>query len=72
MMREAPPDTTSAALIGVDWGTTYLRAQLLAEPARARSLALLRSYTELSLRMSHEVPGSSVTISLPAICHKIQ
>ena len=26
MMREAPPETTSAALIGVDWGTTHLRA----------------------------------------------
>lgn len=39
-------------------GTTYLRAQLLAEPARTRSLVLLRSYTDLALRMSHEVPGS--------------
>src|SRR3954449_12947957 len=35
-------------------GTTYLRAQLLAEPARTRSLALLRSYNALALRMSHE------------------
>jgi hypothetical protein len=40
-------------------GTTYLRAQLLAEPVRARSLVLLHQYTELALRMSHEVPGSS-------------
>jgi ABC-type multidrug transport system fused ATPase/permease subunit len=40
-------------------GTTYLRAQLLAEPARTRSLVLLRGYTDLALRMSHEVPGSS-------------
>ena len=39
-------------------GTTYLRAQLLAEPARTRSLVLLRGYTDLALRMSHEVPGS--------------
>ena len=39
-------------------GTTYLRAQLLAEPARTRSLVLLRSYTDLAIRMSHEVPGS--------------
>jgi ABC-type multidrug transport system fused ATPase/permease subunit len=40
-------------------GTTYLRAQLLAEPARTRSLVLLRGYTDLALRMSHEVPGSA-------------
>jgi hypothetical protein len=40
-------------------GTTYLRAQLLAEPQRTRSLALLRSYTDLALRISEEVPGSS-------------
>ncbi len=39
-------------------GTTYLRAQLLAEPARTRSLVLLRSYTDLALRMSYEVPNS--------------
>jgi ABC-type multidrug transport system fused ATPase/permease subunit len=39
-------------------GTTYLRAQLLAEPARTRSLALLRRYNDLALRMSHEVPNS--------------
>ena len=40
-------------------GTTYLRAQLIAEPARSRSLDLLRRYTDLSLRMSHEVPNSA-------------
>jgi len=40
-------------------GTTYLRAQLLAEPARTRSLELLRRYTDLALRISEEVPGSS-------------
>jgi len=39
-------------------GTTYLRAQLLAEPVRDRSLALLRDYTDLALRISNEVPGS--------------
>jgi hypothetical protein len=39
-------------------GTTYLRAQLLAEPARTRSLALLRRYNDLALRISHEVPNS--------------
>jgi hypothetical protein len=40
-------------------GTTYLRAQLLAEPERSRSLALLREYAALALRTSREVPGSS-------------
>src|SRR5262249_50330446 len=40
-------------------GTTYLRAQLIAEPARTRSLELLRRYTDLALRVSKEVPGSA-------------
>lgn len=40
-------------------GTTYLRAQLIAEPARTRSLELLRNYTDLALQISKEVPGSS-------------
>jgi putative Mn2+ efflux pump MntP len=40
-------------------GTTYLRAQLIPEPARSRSLVLLRRYTDLALRVSNEVPGSS-------------
>jgi hypothetical protein len=40
-------------------GTTYLRAQLIAEPQRTKSLALLRSYTDLALQVSSEVPGSS-------------
>jgi len=40
-------------------GTTYLRAQLLAEPARSRSLTLLRRYTDRALAVSDEVPGSA-------------
>lgn len=40
-------------------GTTYLRAQLLAEPVRTRSLALLRRYNDLAIRISGEVPNSS-------------
>ena len=39
-------------------GTTYLRAQTLAEPARTRSLALLRSYNDTSIALSGERPGS--------------
>jgi hypothetical protein len=40
-------------------GTTYLRAQTLAEPARSPSLSLLEKYTDLELRLTDEVPGSS-------------
>ena len=39
-------------------GTTYLRAQMLAEPQRSESLDLLRRYTDLAIELSHEVPGS--------------
>ena len=40
-------------------GTTYLRAQTLNEPARTRSLDLLRRYTDDSIVLSHSIPGSS-------------
>ncbi|HSC51247.1 MAG TPA: hypothetical protein VLD16_13365 [Gaiellaceae bacterium] len=40
-------------------GTAYLRAQTIAEPQRSVSLALLRSYNELAIRVTHEVPGSA-------------
>jgi hypothetical protein len=39
-------------------GTTYLRAQTLAEPVRSRSLDLLVRYTRSALRLSDAVPGS--------------
>src|SRR6476619_6440822 len=39
-------------------GTAYLRAQLLAEPARTPSLVLLRKYNDLALHVSKEVPNS--------------
>jgi hypothetical protein len=39
-------------------GTTYLRAQTLAEPVRTESLALLRRYTDISIAISDTVPGS--------------
>lgn len=39
-------------------GTTYLRAQTLAEPQRTESLGLLRTYTDESLNLSEAVPGS--------------
>jgi hypothetical protein len=39
-------------------GTTYLRAQLIAEPARTPSLELLRRYTDLAVSITNEVPDS--------------
>jgi hypothetical protein len=39
-------------------GTTYLRAQMLAEPQRTRSLELLRRYTDHALEVSEAVPAS--------------
>jgi len=40
-------------------GTTYLRAQTLAEPIRSRSLALLVGYTRTAVTLSDHVPGSA-------------
>jgi hypothetical protein len=40
-------------------GTAYLRAQTLGEPQRSRSLALLRRYNDLAIRVTHEVPGTA-------------
>ena len=40
-------------------GTSYLRAQLIAEPERTRSLALFRDYTDLAIRVTREIPGTS-------------
>lgn len=40
-------------------GTAYLRAQTIPEPQRSRSLALLRDYNELAIRVTYEVPGSA-------------
>ena len=40
-------------------GTTYLRAQTLAEPERNESLELLKQYTDQRIRLSRAVPESS-------------
>jgi hypothetical protein len=40
-------------------GTAYLRAQTIAEPQRTGSLALLRRYNDLAIRVTHEIPGSA-------------
>jgi hypothetical protein len=39
-------------------GTTYLRAQLIAEPERSRSIEVLRRYTTLAVAITHEIPDS--------------
>ena len=41
-----------------DIGTTYLRAQLLAEPARASSLALLEEYADAAIDLADQVPDT--------------
>ena len=53
-------------------GTTYLRAQLLTEPARSRSLALLICYTDSAIRLSDYVPGSSEERAAAADEQRIQ
>lgn len=40
-------------------GTAYLRAQTIAEPQRRLSLAFLRSYNDLAIRATYEIPGSA-------------
>jgi hypothetical protein len=40
-------------------GTTYLRAETLAEPQRTQTLTLLRTYADMSILLSREVPGSA-------------
>src|SRR3954466_4475436 len=40
-------------------GTTYLRAQTLAEPMRTQSLELLKRYADARIALSNSVPDSS-------------
>jgi hypothetical protein len=40
-------------------GTTYLRAQLIGEPERTRSLSLLRTYTDQAILIAGERPDSA-------------
>ena len=41
-----------------DIGTTYLRAQLLAEPVRTTSLALLEEYADVAIDLADQVPDT--------------
>jgi hypothetical protein len=54
-------DARRAAVVGDanTIGTTYLRAQTLAEPMRSRSLELLKQYTDASLALSRAVPTTA-------------
>lgn len=52
--RRAATVTEAMAL-----GTTYLRAQTLAEPLRSESMALLENYTDLGIRIADVVPDSA-------------
>src|SRR3954451_16147129 len=45
-------------------GTTYLRAQTLPEPARSKSLALLKDYTESAVSLTNHVPGSDQELAV--------
>ena len=53
-------------------GTTYLRAQTLAEPIRRRSLDLLVRYTRTAVRLSDETPGSAGAEDARALEERIQ
>jgi Flp pilus assembly protein TadB len=53
-------------------GTTYLRAQTLAEPVRTRSLDLLTRFTETAVRISDEVPGSDAAREAAAVEQRIE
>ena len=53
-------------------GTTYLRAQTLAEPVRRRSLDLLVDYTEGAVRLSSAVPQSDAQAAVAANEQRLQ
>src|SRR6187397_3190994 len=53
-------------------GTTYLRAQTLAEPMRSRSMELLQRYTDASIALSEAVPGSRESLAAIAVESRIQ
>jgi len=53
-------------------GTTYLRAQTLAEPVRTRSLQRLVRYTDTSIRLSRSVPTSTEARQAVADGQKLQ
>ncbi len=53
-------------------GATYLRAQTLPAPVRDRSLPLLRSYADTSIRLSDSVPSSDAAKRADADGQRLQ
>lgn len=53
-------------------GTSFLRAQLVSEPERTPSLALLRDYIDLAIRVAYEIPGSSSMVRTTAAEEVVQ
>ena len=53
-------------------GTTYLRAQTIAEPQRSQSLLLLRRFADTSLRISATVPGSAAQVRARSTSEQIE
>lgn len=53
-------------------GTTYLRAQLLAEPSRTESLDLLRTYASLAVDLAGEAPSSTTFDDTSARMEQVQ
>ena len=53
-------------------GTTYLRAETLAEPMRTRSLSLLRDYTDAAIAYSETVPETSAQLAAIAEAERLQ
>jgi hypothetical protein len=53
-------------------GTTYLRAQTLAQPIRGRSLELLTAYTEQAIGFAEDVPGSAEAVAAAAEEDRLQ
>jgi hypothetical protein len=55
-----------------DIGTTYLRAQLLAEPSRTASLDLLRDYTDAAIDFADQVPDTAAFAAAGARVEELQ
>jgi len=53
-------------------GTSYLRAQMIAEPQRSRSLDLLRRFNDISITLGRQVPGSSAQLSKVASSGQVE
>jgi hypothetical protein len=67
-------ETRRAAVVdeGNAIGTTYLRAQTIAEPQRSQSLTLLRQFADASIRISRTVPGSTTEARAITTSEQIQ